>query len=106
MMIEMPRDERNVDVAALADRLAIVHRLENCQTPRVLLHLAGERIEIARALMAAQRLPCRKSLARRCHRGVHIGRVALGDFGDALRRLKDRWWSCTRRSPAQPTRRR
>ena len=38
VMIEMPRDQRNVDVAALANRLAVVHRLEHREPPRMFLH--------------------------------------------------------------------
>ena len=77
----MPRDKGNVDVAALADGLAVVHRLQNRETARVLLHLPRQSIQIARALMAAQRLPCRKSLARRGDGGFHVVIVALGHLG-------------------------
>ena len=82
MMIEVPRDQGNVDVAALADGLAVVHRLEHREPARMLLHLPRQRIQISRALMAAQSLPSGQSLARGFHRGFHIVGVALGDLGD------------------------
>ena len=53
MVIEVAGDKRNVDVAALANRLAVVHCFEDGETARVLLHLAGESVEIARSLMAS-----------------------------------------------------
>ncbi len=37
VMIEMPRDQGHVDVARLADRLAVVHRLQHRQEPFALL---------------------------------------------------------------------
>ena len=77
MMIKMPRHERNVDVAALADGLAVVHGLKHGQTARVLLHLPCQRVEITRALVAAQRLPRGQRLARGGNRGIHIVDVAL-----------------------------
>ncbi len=77
----MARDERNIDVAALADGLAVVHRLEHREPARVLLHLPGESVEIARALVAAQRLPCGKSFARGGDGGFHVVGIALGHFG-------------------------
>src|SRR5208337_3418525 len=51
MMIEMPRDQRNINVATLADGLAVVHRLKNGEEPRMLLHQARDGIEVARARM-------------------------------------------------------
>ena len=84
VVIKVPRDERNVDVAALADGLAVVHRFENGKTARMFLHLASESIEIPRALVAAERLPCGKSLARRGDGGFNVGGVALGDFGESF----------------------
>ena len=41
MVVEMPRHQRNIDVTALADRLAVVHRFQNGQQTRMLLHQPG-----------------------------------------------------------------
>ena len=100
VVIEVARDERNVDVAALADRLAVVHRFENGEAARMLLHLARESVEIARALVAAERLPCWQSFARRGDGGIHVSRVANGDFGEGVASGRIAGWSCTRRSRA------
>ena len=81
VVIEMARDEGNIDVAALADGLAVVHGFENGETAGMFLHLARESIEIAGALVAAERLPGGQRLARGGDGGVHVGDVALGDFG-------------------------
>ena len=53
VMIEVPRDERDVDVAGLADRLPVVHRFEHSEEPCVALHRAGEGVEKPRAAMTA-----------------------------------------------------
>ncbi len=47
VVIKMARDERNIDVAAFANRLAVVHSLEDGEPARMLLHLPRQRIEIA-----------------------------------------------------------
>ena len=44
MVIKMPRHQRNVDVPALADRLAEGHRLQHRQASRMFLHLPRESI--------------------------------------------------------------
>ena len=46
VVIEVPCDERNVDVAALADRLAVVERLHHREQARMLLDQPRQRIEI------------------------------------------------------------
>ena len=86
MMVEMPRHQWNVDIAALADGLAVVHRLEHRKAARVLLHLPGESIKIARPLVAVQRLPAGKGFACGGHRGFHVVGVALGHFSKRVAR--------------------
>jgi hypothetical protein len=56
VVVEVAGDQRDVDVARLADRLAVVERLQHGEQAGVLLHLARERVEVARAAVAAQRL--------------------------------------------------
>ena len=77
VMIEMPRDQRNVDVAALANRLAIVHRLQHREQPRMLLHQPRQRIQIARPRMRSERLPRWRRRPRRFHRCVDVRRGSL-----------------------------
>jgi hypothetical protein len=54
VMVEVARRERHVDVARLADRLAVVHRLEHGEEALVLLQVPGDGVEIAGALVAGQ----------------------------------------------------
>ena len=89
MMIEMAGDERNVDVAQLADRLAVVDRFQDREKALPLLHVARERIEMLRPLEAGERRPFGLRLARRGDRGVDVARRALGRARDPLSRSPD-----------------
>ena len=80
MVIEMPGDQRHVDVAAFADGLAIVHRFQHGQKPRVFLHKPGQRIQVSGPLMPGKPRPFRLRAA-----GCGNGRVQV--FGRALRHL-------------------
>src|ERR1700687_3215890 len=77
MMIEMPRDEWDINVATLADGLPIVHRLENRQQPRMLLHQPCDGIQVASASMRSQCSPSRRRGPRGLDRGVNISRRSL-----------------------------
>ena len=79
VVVEVARDQRDVDVARLADRLAVVERLEHGEQARVLLHLARERVEVARALVAGQAAPGGEGAPRGLDRRTNL-------FG---RRLRD-----------------
>ena len=79
MMIEVPGDERDVEIARLADRLAVVEALEHRQQARVLLHGARERVEMARPGVARQRGPGGERLAGGGDRGVHVRPARLRD---------------------------
>src|SRR5882762_2475243 len=78
----MPRYQRYVDIAALANRLAVVDRLQDREPPRVLLYLARERVQETGPCVRCQRLPTRQRGARRLDGRVHIGAAPLGDIGD------------------------
>ena len=72
-MVEVARHQRHVDVARLADRLAVVERLQHGEEARVLLHEARERVEHLRALEAGLRAPLRRTrLAAAVDRSVDI----------------------------------
>ena len=91
MMIEMAGDQGNVDVARLADRLAVVDRFQDRQKALPLLHMARERVNVLRALEAGERRPFRLSLARRGDRGFDVRGRALRGARDAFvgRRIED-----------------
>ncbi len=84
VMQEVSRDQRHVDVARLADRLAVVQRFEHGEQPAVTLHHARQRIQMTRTSGAAQREPARLRGARRGDGRVDIGGIALGDLGQPL----------------------
>jgi hypothetical protein len=88
VMVEVAGDERDVEVARLADGLAVVHRFQHGQQARVALHDARERVEVPRAAVAAECLPCGKGLSCRPDRRVDVLLGALGDVGDALPRCR------------------
>ena len=79
VMIEVTGDERNVDVARLADRFAVVERFENREQTGMFLNLSGEGIEIAGAPMRAQVPPSCLRVARGRHGGIHVCRSCLRD---------------------------
>src|SRR6266478_1117670 len=79
MMIEMARYQRNIDVAALANRLSVVESFENREPARMFLHLPRQRIEVARTRMRSEGLPRWQSTPRGFHRAVDIGCRSLCD---------------------------
>src|SRR6185437_3483323 len=74
----------DINVAALADGLAVIHGFEHGEAARMLLHLTRQRIEIARALMSAERLPCGKGFARGCNRSIDVSSSGVRHIGDLL----------------------
>ena len=82
MMQEMADRQRHVDVAALADRLAVVDRFHDREQPLMALHGAADRIEYFRPLIAGSRAPFGQRLARRRDRGLDIGVAGIGDLGE------------------------
>ena len=86
----MPRDQRNVNVAALTDGLAVVHGFKNGEQPRVFLHQSRECIEIARADVRSECAPLWRSGARRANRSVNVSSTALSDCSQllAIRRIE------------------
>ena len=49
VMVKMPSDQRNINIAALADWFAVVDGFKNGEPARMFLHQPGHRIEIAGA---------------------------------------------------------
>ena len=79
MIREVSRDEWNVDVARLANRLAVVDRLEHGEVTRVLLNAARDGVQPARARVIVERLPAGQGRARGGDGRVDIVRAPLRD---------------------------
>ena len=58
-MVEVAGHERDIEIPGLADRLAVVERLQHGEQAGVLLHVAGERVEVAGAGVPAHLPPTR-----------------------------------------------
>src|ERR1700682_6174384 len=81
VVIEMARDEWDINVATLADGLPIVHRLKNRQQPGMLLHQPRDGIQVACASMRGERPPSRRRRPRGLDRGVNVSRRPLRNRG-------------------------
>ncbi len=53
----MPDDDHDVGVAGLADRLSVVQGLDDRDQATVLLDVAGQAVQVASSLVAAQLAP-------------------------------------------------
>src|SRR6266567_7105115 len=78
-MGQVTSHERDVEIARLANRFAVVEALEHRQQPGMLLHRTRERVEVTRTSVARQGGPGGKRLARRGDRGIHILLARLRD---------------------------
>ena len=72
MVIEMTRNQRNVDVAAFADRLAVVHGFEHRKQARVFLDQARDGVQIASAGVWSSEIAIRKSGSRSLNCGIDV----------------------------------
>ena len=81
MVIEMPGDERDINVAGLADRLPVIECFEHREEAFALLDVPGNRVEITRTGMAGQCGPCREGRRGGADGGVDITSGAFGDVG-------------------------
>ncbi len=90
----MRGSQRDVDVAALTDRLSTVYRLEDGQLAGLLLDHTGDAIEVLRSLASRHILPVFVvRFARRLHRRVDrlfgtFGKFGRDLFGRRIDRLK------------------
>src|SRR5450631_5347 len=84
VVVEMPRHKRDVDVAALANWLAIVHGFKDCEEPGVLLHQSRQSVEIASPSMRSEGPPLWRCSARRANGSIDVSGPALGDRGQFL----------------------
>ena len=82
---EVRRGDRDVDVAGLLDRLAVVDRLQHGELAAALLDDAGDPVEVLRALAAGHPAPdARVGAAGGLDGVVDVGLVGLGDLGQHL----------------------
>jgi hypothetical protein len=87
-VVEEPgRHQRDVDVARLADRLAVVERLEHRQLAGALLQDAGDPEEVLAALPGRMFDQDRSWPARRATAGP-TSPAGLGDLGEHLSRSR------------------
>jgi hypothetical protein len=87
VIVEMALGERDVDIPAFADRLAIVEAFQHGEQAGMLLQEPGERIEVSGAVMAGEPGPFRESAGGGSDRKVDVLRTALGDIGQSLSML-------------------
>ena len=84
MMIKMTRYQRNINVTALADGLAVVHRLQDCEAAGMLLNGSGQRVEISSSRVRGEGLPLRQTGTRGANRSIDIRRRSLRYIGELL----------------------
>jgi hypothetical protein len=84
MVIEVPGNERDVDVAGLADGLAVVERLQDGKEPAVLQDLPGQRVQIPGPGMTTESPPLGLGRSGGTNRPVHVARTGLGQPPDRL----------------------
>ncbi len=82
---EVRRRQRDVAVARLADRLAVVEALENCELARPLLHDAGDPEEVLRTLGTGHRAPdLSLGATGRLHRPIDVFEAGGRDLREHL----------------------
>jgi hypothetical protein len=81
---EVRGDQRDVDVAGLPDRLAVVQRLQDGELAGPLLDDPGDPVQVLAAVRTGELLPRRERLARGRHGAVDVLVGCLGDLGQDL----------------------
>src|ERR1700722_8257313 len=71
-MIKMADDQRDINVAALPNRLAVIDGFKYREPSRMSLNGAGHGVQITGAGMRRKRLPLGKCFSRRLDRGINI----------------------------------
>jgi len=91
VVVEVAGDERDVDVAGLADGFAVVEGFEDGEAAGVLLDLAGEGVEIAGSLVAGEGLPGGEGFCCCGYGGVDVGGEWLSRWWRGVRLLQGFW---------------
>src|SRR5471030_399876 len=81
VVVEVARRQRHVDVARFTDGLAVVQRLQHSEQTRMLLQQARQRVQHARASVAAQCLPARLRATGRFDGAVDVVAGRLRQVG-------------------------
>ena len=92
VIVEVTGQQRHVDVARFADRLAVVHRLEHGQQAVVLLDVAGDGVQIAGADDAGRLAPAFEGGAGGSHGGIDFRLACLGGLRQQSRHWTGRGW--------------
>ena len=84
VVIEVAHRQRHINVAALADGLAVVQRFEHGKQTRMLLQAAGQGIQELGTLVPAQRSPCWPGGLGRLHGSINFLDRGLRNLGQGL----------------------
>ena len=106
VVIEVPGDQRNIDVAALADGLAVVHGLEHGEAAGMFLHGARQRVQVASSRVRSEGLPFWEGSSARHAPRRQCPRPIPGRPWRASRRSRDQWFRSIHLPPAVARRRR
>ena len=80
MVVEVTGDQRDIDVPRFAYRFAVVQRLQYGQLPAVLLHQAGQCVQVPGARVRRKFLPARQRRAGGADRCIDVGHITLGEL--------------------------
>ena len=80
MIVKVAGNQRDIQVAGLADRFAIIQRFQHGQEARVFLDVTGNSIQVASAHMSWRLAPAFECCARRRHGRIDIGTIGSSDL--------------------------
>src|SRR5580658_2317081 len=80
-MIKVPSDERDINIAALADWFAVVYGFENGEQARMFLHQPGQCVEKAGPRVRSKCAPLRRGRACRAHGSIDVRGGTLSNGG-------------------------
>ena len=89
MIVEVTSDERNIQVARLANGFAVIQRLQHRQQTRVLLNMPRNGIHIASAYMSRRLAPGLKGCTGGSDSSIHIGTIGGGNLCQWLAQWRD-----------------
>src|SRR5436309_5413707 len=80
MIVEVAGNERDIQVAGLANRFPIVQRFQDGQETRVFLDVTSNSVEIASTHMSWRLAPTFKCCARRGYGDIYIGTIGSSNL--------------------------
>src|ERR1700693_3075077 len=81
-MVEVTGDQRHIEIAALANRFAIVDGFQHGEPARMSLNCSGQGVQMSGSRMRCQSLPLRKRTSRSPDSRVDICSRSLRNFRD------------------------